>query len=452
MRCYKLHLFPIYKHKKLYTVEQLKLKMADKREKIFRLSWVYRFVFTWALFLILVLVFLVFPYYNLNVNSEFYIISLFISIMTITIILFSFEINVDLTFDDNAKEAHFHNVNLKSAEELIKYYNNEVPVQSKDGSVEIPANSVWNFGMGIQLDRLKAVRSDRRYNLPNEFLINRSRLIAYTLNRPKREFYPYDRICVCMELEKIKFKESEEYIFHVQKAILADEYATIQNPDDDISGADFNEVKTARDIVSNNGFLPQILKNNKDNIENRLPYRLAMHVIIETSDGYILLQKRSSKRVATSASEITSSAGGGMDWRDFSRARSKGIKRFVYREIREETTLSRANFKELRVRSVIREFRRLGQPVLILTGKINIPYREVVDRLEKSKRFARSPWLYPYWYFLTFLTGKSGREYWEMDSLLAVKGNQIKDIIQNSNVQPPTKVGLLTILEDVEKL
>ena len=34
-------------------------------------------------------------------------------------------------------------------------------------------------------------------------------------------------------------------------------------------------------------------------------------------------------------------------------------------------------------------------------------------------------------------TGKSGREYWEMDSLLAVKGNQIKDIIQNSNVQPP---------------
>ena len=108
--------------------------------------------------------------------------------------------------------------------------------------------------------------------------------------------------------------------------------------------------------------------------------------------------------------------------------------------------------KELRVRSVIREFRRLGQPVLILTGKINIPYREVVDRLEKSKRFARSPWLYPYWYFWTFLTGKSGREYWEMDSLLAVKGNQIKDIIQNSNVQPPTKVGLLTILEDVEKL
>ena len=124
----------------------------------------------------------------------------------------------------------------------------------------------------------------------------------------------------------------------------------------------------------------------------------------------------------------------------------------MYREIREETTLSRANFKELRVRSVIREFRRLGQPVLILTGKINIPYHEVVDRLEKSKRFARSTWLYPYWYFWTFLTGKSGREYWEMDSLLAVKGNQIKDIIQNSNVQPPTKVGLLTILEDVENL
>ena len=96
---------------------------------------------------------------------------------------------------------------------------------------------------------------------------------------------------------------------------------------------------------------------------------------------------------------------------------------------------------------MIREFRRLGQPVVILTGKINLTHRQVVERIEKSKRFARSAWLYPYWYFWTSLVGKSGREYWEMDSLFAVKADKIEDLMSKPNVQPPTKVALLYNLE-----
>ena len=421
--------------------------MADKREKIFRLSWVYRFVFTWALVIVFFLVFFVFPYYHLNVNSEFYVISLLISILTITIILFSFEINVDLTFEDPSDVNHFHNVNVKSGEELIEYYNNENPITIENLNIEIPASFIWNFDDGITLDDLKVLKSVKSFNLPSEFLVNRSRIIGYTLNRPKKEFYPYDKICVCLGMEKKDVKGSNKYIFYVRKATLADEYATIQNPDDDVSDNFLSVVKTPRTIVSNDGYLPTIQQQNHGKSGISIPYRLAMHVIIETSDGYVLLQKRSSKRVATSASEITSSAGGGMDWRDFTRGHGRGIKNFVLREIREETTLSRSNFTDLKVRAVIREFRRLGQPVVILTGKINLTYREVVERIEKSKRFAKSAWLYPYWYFWTSLVGKSGREYWEMDSLFAVKADKIEDLMSKPNVQPPTKVALLYNLE-----
>jgi hypothetical protein len=355
---------------------------------------------------------------------------------------------VDLTFEDPSDVNHFHNVNVKSGEDLIKYYNNENPIRNERLNVEIPASFIWNFDKGITLDSLKVVKSVKNFTLPSEFLVNRSRIIGYTINRPKREFYPYDNICVCLGIKEENVKGNSEYIFYVSKATLADEYATIQNPDDDISDNYLGEVKTPRTIVSNNGYLPPMQKENRGKSGISIPYRLAMHVIIETSDGYVLLQKRSSKRVATSASEITSSAGGGMDWADYTRGHERGIKNFVLREIREETTLSRSNFTYLKVMSVIREFRRLGQPVVILTGKINLTYREVVERIEKSKRFARSAWLYPYWYLWTSLVGKSGREYWEMDSLFAVKLNKIEDLISNPNVQPPTKVALLSILEN----
>jgi len=76
-----------------------------------------------------------------------------------------------------------------------------------------------------------------------------------------------------------------------------------------------------------------------------------------------------------------------------------------------------------------------------------LSYHKVLERLERSKRFARSAWLYPYWYFWTSLVGKSGREYWEMDSLLAVRANKIGELINNPNIQPPTKIGLLSVLE-----
>jgi len=122
--------------------------------------------------------------------------------------------------------------------------------------------------------------------------------------------------------------------------------------------------------------------------------------------------------------------------------------KFVFREIREETTLSRSNFIDLKVRSVIREFRRLGQPVIVLTGKINLSYQEVIRKIEKSKRYARSPWLYPYWYFWTSLVGKSGREYWEMDGLMSIKYSEIAELIDDPIVQPPTKIALSSILEE----
>jgi len=299
--------------------------MSDRREKIFRLSWVYRFVFTWALFLILTLVFLVFPYYHLDINSEFYVISLLVSVLTITIILFSFEINVDLTFDDSSNGTDFHNVNAKLEEDLINNYYNEKPINIGDKNILIPASFIWNFDKGITIDNLITVKSGSIYNLPNEFLINRSRIIRATLNRPRKEFYPYDKICICLNLEEKTIKDKKNYIFHVNQATLADEYATIQNPDDDLSFANFKKNKTVRTIVSNDSFLPPLHRENKLESNINLPYRLAMHVLIETSDGYFILQKRSSKHVATSAGEITSSAGGGMDWRDYSRGHDKGI-------------------------------------------------------------------------------------------------------------------------------
>lgn len=71
----------------------------------------------------------------------------------------------------------------------------------------------------------------------------------------------------------------------------------------------------------------------------------------------MLPQNRSVKRIVAFACEIISSVGGGMGRGIFSKAINREIERFVYMEIREETTLSKTNLKELIVRLAMRGFR-----------------------------------------------------------------------------------------------
>ncbi|SMD31453.1 hypothetical protein [Picrophilus oshimae] len=153
--------------------------------------------------------------------------------------------------------------------------------------------------------------------------------------------------------------------------------------------------------------------------------------------------------MATSPVEVTSSAWVEMDWADFKRYGRHGISGFVFREVREETTISKSELFDVRVKAVIREFRRIGQPMLILTGKTRLSYRMILHRIEISRKYAQNPWLYPYWYIWSLLLRKSGREFWEMDSMIGVKKNELLRFIHDPI--PPTRAAILKISKELNK-
>ena len=428
--------------------------MDRKTEKVFKLSWAYRLVFTWVTIIVLFLIFYLFPFLHIGSGTQLYVISLFVSILTILIIMFSFEVNIDIILDDTQDESDFHNRRFKSDSELIKYYYKEEPIEFivDRKSFKIPASTLWKFGEGQSLESFKTIKAEEEFRLPEELLGTRNRISNLYSHRIRKEFSPYDKICICRFCKETKNNQNSEYLFYVSKANLIDEYTTIQNPDSEIISLGSGMNKTVRDFFSSDGKLPNLKgQYDIDNGEPRpIPYRIAMHIIIETSDGYLLFQKRSSTRVATSPGETTSSAGGGMDWADYRHSKTKGIEHFVYREIREETTLGKNNLYDVRVKAVIREFRRIGQPVLIILGKTNMPYYKVIKRIETSKKYAQNTWLYPYWFIWSSILGKSGREYWEMETLIGIKKEEISNFLVDPNIQPPTKVALLLIRDEYQ--
>lgn len=429
--------------------------MDRRAEKVFKLSWAYRLVFTWVTIIVLFLIFYLFPILHIAPSTLLYVISLFVSVLTILIIMFSFEVNIDIIFDDPQNEAAFHNRAFKKDDELVQYYYEEKPIDFLvDGkSFKIPASKVWESDEGSTLESFKTVKAEGEFRLPEVFLSNRNRTANIYSHRNKKEFNPYDKICICRFYEKTISDKDSEFIFYVSEANLIDEYTTIQNPDSDVISVGRPKGKTPRDIFSADGKLPnlQMQTNNRSNDITSIPYRIAMHIVIETSDGYLLLQKRSSTRVATSPGEVTSSVGGGMDWSDYRHSKHKGIKHFVYREIREEITLRKSDLFDVKVKAVIREYRRIGQPVLIIVGKAKKTYYEVIQRIEISKRYARSAWLYPYWFIWSSILGKAGREYWEMETLIGIKKEEILGLLADPNVQPPTKVALSIIQKEYQK-
>jgi hypothetical protein len=391
------------------------------------------------------------PFLKINTTLEFYSVSILITTITIVIAIFSFEFSIiQLAEKDTEPDINSEllGVNHKSTLELLKYYSNEKPmIMDINGKkVEIPVTVIHEFKKGIELRNITAVKSGEVYRIPEELLGFRIKSTRILQSVKGIEFKPYDKISL---LNRLKVDAENRMVLSLYEGRLADEYATIQNPDNTFTEKGEFRNKTIREFLNHDGKFPDA-NDNFDRHVHSIPYRVAMHVVIELRDGNIVLQKRSSRRVATSKGEITSSAGGGMDWKDLRHGAKKSISRFILREIREEISIKEKEIESLKVYAVIREMRRLGQPMIIIVGKSKLSYPELFKRWEQASRYAGNYWFYPYWYMYTTIHRKIGREFWEMESPIALKREEIASILLDDDLQPPTKVALYYLQRDFE--
>ena len=290
------------------------------------------------------------PFLKINTTLELYSVSILITTITIVIAIFSFEFSI-LQLAEKDTESDINSellgVSHKSTLELLKYYSNEKPmiVDIKGKKLEIPVTVIHEFPKGVELRNISAVKSREIYKIPEELLGFRIKSTRILQGVKGIEFKPYDKISL---LNHLKVDANNRMVLTLYEGRLADEYATIQNPDNTFTEKGEFRNKTIREFLNHDGKFPNVNENLDRHIRS-IPYRLAMHVVIELRDGNIVLQKRSSRRVATSKGEITSSTGGGMDWKDLRHGAKKSISRFILREIREEISIKEKEIESLKV-------------------------------------------------------------------------------------------------------
>ncbi|SMD31454.1 hypothetical protein [Picrophilus oshimae] len=200
------------------------------------------------------------------------------------IVIFSFEAGIELKFDDIEKDDGLKQKKFKDGSELIELYHQEKPIEfNVNGKLDkIPASVIWEFNQGEDLESFETVKVNNQFKMPDEFLNARNRVMNLYTEYSRKEFSPYDKICIYRLCESRTEGNESRYVFYVSKADLVDEYTVIQNPDVSTVWISPDRSVTPRELIYRHGKFPSIQKFEKDGELCEIPYRIAMHIIIET--------------------------------------------------------------------------------------------------------------------------------------------------------------------------
>jgi len=345
-----------------------------------------------------------------------------------------------------------------SQDVLFAYYSREHPLGVDEGRPILQTMLHDHSDSPIAPDRVRLTMDrGKPYALPPE-------LGALALNVTRAymslgvEYRGRDRVGV------VNWVSASPSDLHVGLILgrMVDEYTTIQNPEmnyENQAPTTSNRVEehTVRSFFatppggapSGHAFSPM----PSVRVGRHLPtpaYRLASHVVLllkdegeSWSNRDFFLQKRSSRRLAIGAGEITSSMGSGIDYRDVvgigPRVRGvlgphRAFTNYVLRELRYEVLIQEEEIRRLGLFAVSRDMERLGQPVFVLLGETSLTFGEVEARW-KEANLHPPRWGNP-------LGRGTGREHWEAENLLHRRIREIDDLLLDPNVQSSTKTCL----------
>lgn len=323
-------------------------------------------------------------------------------------------------------------VKSKTPEALLKFYD-ESPITFNYNSrtIKIPQKQSIFFKFGMPLQNIFLKRNKKKVFKLNQKLLSLSIRIQRDFEKRKEiVFNPYDKVGILTRI----FKSQKYMQLCFNKGNMLDEYTTVQNPDDDYRFC--TEKHTPNKICQNSvrAFVsPQ--KKFPSLTKAKAAYRIGAHVILQLIDCSILLQERPEIKVATSPGEITSTVGCAIDWKDI----KKTFQHFILREIKEELLIKSNKIRDLRLIAITRDFQRLGLPVFILLGRVDLTFLEIINKWNETRMNSQNPWKYPFWYLKMRLYGNRGREHWEALNLHVYRTENIPDLINNPEVQPSTK-------------
>ncbi len=266
-------------------------------------------------------------------------------------------------------EVHAEKYLSLSSSELVSHYHKEIACSYRFG------NNIYCLPMSMVIDgnqvsndltqSIKIVAESSKYSVDDNIEIFVDSLIK-KLNSKKNKHLHNGKVA---SLRSIETDKNNNYMLTVSKGSYYDSLATNFAMDHEFTQAN----STLRETIS--GLSGKLGVFNHSPLVNHI----GVVLLVETSDGMLVVQQRSAK-VAIRTNSLSASVAGAVDWLDISKygslEKDNAIVDAVCREAFEELGLE---LNEIRFLGLLREFLRGGKPEFYFFAKIKQKFPEVVE-------------------------------------------------------------------------